>query len=258
MSPGASERRLIFALDVGSRAEAEALVDTLRPSVGFFKVGLELFVSEGPGLVRWLVREGLDVFLDLKLYDIPATMRRSVAAASRMGARFITIHDAGAGAAAARDGKGGSRLQILCVTLLTSVDEQDMRDNVDLGPEGRFRDLEDYVGWRARAAVSNGCDGLICSGQNVRRLRRELGRGPLLVCPGIRLGGDRRDDQKRVVTPYRAVRNGADYLVVGRPIRDAADPLAQARKILAEIDRGLQDRKSAVPSHGNRTSASPA
>ena len=246
MSPGASERGLIFALDVGSRAEAEALVARLRPSVGFFKVGLELFVSEGPGLVRWLVREGQDVFLDLKLYDIPATMRRSVAAASRLGARFITIHDTGAGAAAAREGKSGSRLQVLCVTLLTSVDAQDLRDNVGLGSGGRFRDLEDYVEWRARTAVSNGCDGLICSGRSVRRLRRELGRRPVLVCPGIRLGGDRLDDQKRVVTPYRAVRDGADYLVVGRPIRDAADPLAQARKILAEMDRGLQDRKSAA------------
>ncbi len=248
MSAGASERRLIFALDVASRAEAETLVAKLRPSVGFFKVGLELFVSEGPELVRWLVGEGLDVFLDLKLYDIPATMRRSVAAASRLGARFITIHDAGAGAAAAREGTDDSRLQVLCVTLLTSVDARDLRDNVGMGSGGRFRDLDEYVGWRARTAVSNGCDGLICSGQNARRLRRELGPGPILVCPGIRLGGDRLDDQKRVVTPYRAVRDGADYLVVGRPIRDAADPLAQARKILAEIDRGLQDRKSTLGS----------
>lgn len=248
MSAGASARRLIFALDVASGAEAETLVAKLRPSVGFFKVGLELFVSEGPDLVRWLVGEGLDVFLDLKLYDIPATMRRSVAAASRLGARFITIHDAGAGAAAAREGTGDSRLQVLCVTLLTSVDARDLRDNVGMGSGGRFRDLDEYVGWRARTAVSNGCDGLICSGQNARRLRRELGPGPILVCPGIRLGGDRLDDQKRVVTPYRAVRDGADYLVVGRPIRDAADPLAQARKILAEIYRGLQDRKSTLGS----------
>lgn len=245
MSPGASERRLIFALDVAGRAEAETLVAELRPSVGFFKVGLELFVSEGPDLVRWLVREGLDVFLDLKLYDIPATMRRSVAAASRLGARFITIHDAGAGASAAREGAGDSRLQLLCVTLLTSVDARDLRDGVGPGSGGRFRDLDEYVGWRARTAVSNGCDGLICSGQNARRLRRELGPEPILVCPGIRLGGDRLDDQKRVVTPYRAVRDGADYLVVGRPIRDAADPLAQARKILSEIDRGLRDREPA-------------
>ena len=244
MSAGASERRLIFALDVASRAEAETLVAALRPTVGVFKVGLELFVSEGPDLVRWLVGEGLDVFLDLKLYDIPATMRRSVAAASRLGARFITIHDAGAGAAAAREGTDDSRMQVLCVTLLTSVDARDLRDNVGMGSGGRFRDLDEYVGWRARTAVSNGCDGLICSGQNARRLRRELGPGPILVCPGIRLGGDRLDDQKRVVTPYRAVRDGADYLVVGRPIRDAADPLAQARKILAEIDRGLQDRNT--------------
>ena len=243
MSSGAAERRLIFALDVASRAEAETLVTALRPSVGFFKVGLELFISEGPDLVRWLVGEGLDVFLDLKLHDIPATMRRSVAAASRLGARFITIHDAGSGAVAARHGKGDSRLQVLCVTLLTSVDARDLRDNVDPGSGERFRDLDEYVGWRARAAVSNGCDGLICSGQNARRLRRELSPEPILVCPGIRLGGDRLDDQKRVVTPYRAVRDGADYLVVGRPIRDAADPLAQARKILDEIDRGLQARK---------------
>ena len=242
MSPGASDRRLIFALDVGSRSEAESLVAALRPSVGFFKVGLELFVSEGPDLVRWLVREGLDVFLDLKLYDIPATMRRSVAAASRLGSRFITIHDNGAGAAAAREGKGGSRLQILCVTLLTSVDSQDLSGAGVPGSSGKFRNLEEYVGWRARTAVSNGCDGLICSGQNAQRLRQELGPGPILVCPGIRLGGDRFDDQKRVVTPYRAVRDGADYLVVGRPIRDAADPLAQARKILADMDRGLQAR----------------
>ena len=246
MRPEFPVNRLIFALDVSSRSDAEALVFALRPSVRFFKVGLELFISEGPDLVRWLVGEGLHVFLDLKILDIPETMRRSVTEASKLGARFITIHDPGAGAVAAGEGKKESQLKILCVTLLTSVNEEDLKKTVGMTGESQFKNLDEYVIWRARTALANGCDGLICSGENVKELRLVVGEVPLLICPGIRVGDNQLNDQKRVATPYHAIRNGADYLVVGRPIRDANDPLQQAKYILGEIDRGFHSRSSQV------------
>ncbi len=234
-----ASQRLIFALDVPTADEAKSLVRELSGVVSFFKVGLQLFVAAGPSLVRWLVERDLKVFLDLKIEDVPNTMREATREVARLGARFLTIHGIGASAQAAAEGSRGSQLQILCVTLLTSLSESDLRDQGIIHSRGRFASLDDYVVWRSGEAVKNGCQGLITSGQNVARLRQVLGPEPLLVCPGIRGSGDRSDDQKRVATPAEAIGAGADYLVVGRPIRTAADRLGKARQMIAEIESAL-------------------
>ncbi len=239
-----AQDRLIFALDVGSPAEARELVTELRPAVSFFKVGLQLFIAAGPEIVRWLTSQGLDVFLDLKIHDISETVRRSVAEATRLGARFLTIHGGGATAKAAREGRGDSHLRILSVTLLTSHDEGDLPDSVQVGPGKRFETLEDYVVWRADQVLRDGADGLVTSGQNAEKLRQKLGADPILVCPGIRAQEDRVDEQKRAVTAHTAISSGADYLVVGRPIRDAGNRVEKARQIISEIDSALQVRVS--------------
>ncbi len=236
----AAQDRLIFALDVGSATEAKELVENLRPAVSFFKVGLQLFIAAGPEIVRWLTSQGLNVFLDLKIHDVAETVRRSVAEAARLEARFLTIHGGGATARAAREGRGDSQLRILSVTLLTSHGEGDLPDSVQVGPGKRFETLDDYVVWRADQALADGADGLIASGQNAGRLRQELGADPILVCPGIRAREDRVDEQKRAVTAYAAISSGADYIVVGRPIRDAENRVEKARRIIDEIDSALR------------------
>lgn len=237
-----AQDRLIFALDVGSTIEAKELVTELQPEVSFFKVGLQLFIAAGPEIVRWLTSQGLDVFLDLKIHDISETVRRSVAEATRLGARFLTIHGGGATAKAAREGRGDSQLRILSVTLLTSHDEGDLPDSVQVGPGKRLETLEDYVVWRADQVLRDGADGLVTSGQNVGKLRQKLGADPILICPGIRAEEDRADEQKRAVTAHAAISSGADYLVVGRPIRNAEDRVEKARQIIAEIDSALRVR----------------
>ncbi len=236
----AAQDRLIFALDVGSAAEAEELVTELRPTVSFFKVGLQLFIAAGPEIVRWLTSQGLEVFLDLKIHDVSETVRRSVAETARLGARFLTIHGGGATARAAREGRADSQLRVLSVTLLTSHDEGDLPDSVQVGSGKRFETLDDYVVWRADQALRDGADGLIASGQNAGKLRQALGADPILVCPGIRAQEDRVDEQKRAVTAYTAISNGADYIVVGRPIRDAENRVEKARQIIDEIESALR------------------
>ena len=224
--------RLIFALDVGTEEEAKALVNELKGTVRFFKVGLELFIASGNNVVKWLVDQDLNVFLDLKMYDIGETVRRSVAEVSRLGVKFLTIHGEDQTVEAAREGKGDSDLEILFVTLLTSLGEGDL---------GEFKSVEDYVQQRGAMAMKHGCDGLITSGQNVPILRETLtAYAPILVCPGIRPQGDGSDDQKRPTTPFEAISRGADYLVVGRPIRNAPDRVAKAEEIIVEIDAALE------------------
>jgi orotidine-5'-phosphate decarboxylase len=224
--------RLIFALDVGTEEEAKALVNELKGTVRFFKVGLQLFIASGNNVVKWLVDQDLNVFLDLKMYDIGETVRRSVAEVSRLGVRFLTIHGEDQTVEAAREGKGDSDLEILFVTLLTSLGQGDL---------GEFKSVEDYVQQRGEMAMKHGCDGLITSGQNVSILRETLtANGPILVCPGIRPQGDGADDQKRPTTPFEAISRGADYLVVGRPIRNAPDRVAKAEEIILEIDAALE------------------
>ena len=236
--------RLIFALDVGTKSEAQNLVKELKGTINFFKVGLRLAMATGLDIVTWLVDQELNVFLDMKMNDVRETIRSSVEEVSKLGVKFLTIHGNGITADAAREGRGQTDLKILSVTLLTSLNEQDLKDLFLVGPEDKFRfkNLDEYVLWRAEQALRHGCDGLITSGQNVSLLSRELsGYNPILVCPGIRLKRDSTDDHKRTSTPSEAISNGADYLVVGRPIKSAQNRVAKAEEIISEIDQALQE-----------------
>ena len=219
--------RLIVALDVPTVSAAKELVTVLDDAVVFYKVGLELFMSGGAfELVTWLRERDKKVFVDLKFFDVPATVGRAVSQLNGLGITFATIHgnDAimQAAAAAAED------VDILAVTVLTSLDRGDLSD---LGFEC---DVSELVVSRARRAVVHGCAGVVASGQEAALLRRELGNTLLVVVPGIR-PVDNQDDQKRTVSAEQALRDGADYLVVGRPIRDANDPKAAAVQIQEEI-----------------------
>lgn len=232
---------IVFPLDVPTAAEAMGFVRLLVDSVGLFKVGLELFIAEGPGIIRDIhAVAGRKVFLDLKLHDIPATVKRSFLTASRHGPRFVTVHcDQGGGLLreVAEDNPGGTR--ILAVSLLTSLGPEDLER---LGHrEAYVRDPSSLVLEKARIASEAGCHGLICSGWEAARVKQELGEAFVVMTPGIRpewtlVAGD---DQKRVVTPWKAVTAGADYLVVGRPIRDAEDPVAAAERVAEEISGAL-------------------
>ena len=224
------EERLIFALDVPGVDEARRLVGTLREAVQLYKVGLELFLAGGAfELIDWLAENDRKVFLDLKLYDIPETVARAVRRLRERPVTFLTVHgDAAILEAACRE-KGD--LKILAVTVLTSLDRAGLRE---LGFQGEVPDL---VLARARRALEVGCDGVICSGQEARLLRDHLGDELLIVTPGIRPSDNRpADDQKRVVTVEAALRSGADYLVIGRPIRDAPDPYQAALDVQGTIE----------------------
>jgi len=226
----AARERLIFALDVPDLAGAKKLVTRLADSVVFYKIGLELATSPHYfELLRWLIDQDKKVFTDLKLYDIPATVGAAVRQLSNTGASFLTVHGDRAIMAAAGAEKG-DHLKILAVTVLTSIAPQDLADM------GVGLSVEELVLLRARQAVAANCDGVIASGLEAARLRQALGAGPLIVTPGIRPADSaRNDDQRRVVTPTLAFEAGADYIVVGRPIRDAADPYAAAAAIQSEI-----------------------
>jgi orotidine-5'-phosphate decarboxylase len=224
------EERLIFALDVPGAEEARRLVGTLREAVQFYKVGLELFLSgEGFALVDWLVEQEKKVFLDLKLYDIPETVGRAVRRLRERPVTFLTVHGDGDILEAACREKG--EIKILAVTVLTSLNREGLHE---LGFGGEMPEL---VLSRARLAQEIGCDGVIASGLEARNLRDQLGGEMLIVTPGIRPAGNRpADDQKRVVTVEEALRHGADYIVVGRPIRDAPDPYEAALHIQGTIE----------------------
>jgi orotidine-5'-phosphate decarboxylase len=228
MSSIPRRERLIVALDVPNAAEARALVERLGPAACFYKVGLELFVSPGYfELVDWLLERGNKVFADLKMFDIPETVSRAVANLRGRGITFATVHgNQGIMQAAARE-KGD--LKILAVTVLTSLDRGDLDDL------GFSCDVERLVLSRARRAMEAGCDGVISSGLEAERLKREFHDRLLVVTPGIRPVDNRSDDQKRTVDVAQAFANGADYIVVGRPIRQAADPRAAAEAIQATI-----------------------
>ncbi len=223
--------RLIFALDVPDLDAARALIARLGDQVRFYKLGLELLMAgDYFALVDELVGAGKRVFLDLKFFDIPATVSAAVRQLRGRGASFVTVHGNQAILEAACAERG--ELKVLAVTALTSLDRDDL---VDLGfPEGV--EVEDLVLSRARRALACGCDGVISSGLEARRLREELGERLLVVTPGIRPVDNRREDeQKRVMTPRQAFLAGADHIVVGRPIRDADDPAAVAGAIQDEI-----------------------
>lgn len=220
---------VIVALDVASAEEARALVERLRRVVNFFKVGLELYAAAGMAFVRELVDEGDGVFLDLKFYDIPETVKRAVRQAAASGARFLTVHGSGPVMRAAVEGRADAPLRLLGVTVLTSFDEEDLRDlGYPCGPE-------ELVELRVRKACEAGLDGIVCSPLEVARVRRLGGPELILVTPGVRSAGAATADQKRVATPAEAIRAGADYIVVGRQITRAADPAAEARRLLEEL-----------------------
>jgi len=227
--------RLIVALDLPDGDAALAAAARLRGHIGLIKVGLELFVAEGPAVVRRLraACPELPIFLDLKLHDIPNTMRGAVRAACRLDVRFLTVH-AGSGAAHLRacvdEAAGG--LGILAVTVLTSQDLAACRE------AGHTRSPAELVEIRAAAAAAAGCEGLVCSGEELDRVRAVA---PALapVIPGVRPAAAELGDQRRVITPAQAIARGAAYLVVGRPILSAPDPVAAADAIVAEIAAAL-------------------
>jgi len=237
-----ARERLIFALDVRTIEEAALLASLLKDDVGVFKIGLELFVSCGPavvGAVRKLAPGAL-IFLDMKFHDIPATVRGAMESAAGLGVDFVTVHcEGGALLKAVVEGAGG-RVKVLGVTALTSMSADDF---AEAGIDPAYAKPQDLVLHRARVARAAGCAGVVCSGHEARAVKDEFGAGFLVVTPGVRSAADVADDQKRVVTPARAMKSGADYIVVGRPIRKAPDPKAAAKRICAEIEEGLKGRK---------------
>jgi orotidine-5'-phosphate decarboxylase len=226
-----SRERLIFALDVPNLEEAQALISNLGDSVEFYKLGLEVFLSGHYfELLAELKGKGKKVFADLKLFDIPATVAAAVRQLSRHEVDFCTVHGNDSMLKAAAEAKGN--MQILAVTALTSLDQGDLDD---LGFQCDARTL---VLSRARRALQLGCDGVVSSGMEVAALREHADARLITVCPGIRpIHND--DDQQRVMTPYQAIKDGADYLVVGRPIKSADDPATAAEAIQKDIARAL-------------------
>ena len=225
--------RLAFALDVATLGEARALVALLREDVGVFKVGLELFTAAGPEAVKLVHDAGARCFLDLKLHDISETVARAVATAAAMGVAYLTVHAACGPRALERaaDMAAPSKTQLLAITVLTSLDDGELRAIGLAGP------TDDAAYRLAKLAVHAGLSGIVCSPLECAAMRKELGPAVRLVVPGVRPAGASTDDQRRVATPTDAIRAGADVLVVGRPIRDASDPRAAARAILDEISR---------------------
>lgn len=234
-----AEPRVIAALDIESRAAALGLVAALRGAVGHFKVGSRLFTAEGPGMIAEITDAGGAVFLDLKFHDIPATVAGAVRAACGLRAFMLTLHTAGGSAmmrAAAEEAAdyhartGLPRPLLVGVTVLTSMSGPDLAEVSGYGGT-----VEDLVARRAVLAVEAGLDGVVASVAEAARIRAELGPRPVIVTPGIRPAGAAAGDQKRIATPRAAAEAGADYLVVGRPIYESADPAAAARAIVAEI-----------------------
>jgi orotidine-5'-phosphate decarboxylase len=222
---------IVFALDFASVVEAERAAMRVREAIGMVKVGLELFVEAGPRAVAIGETCGLPVFLDLKLCDIPETVERAVGRAAALGARLLTVHASGGGAMLARAVKSaaGSGLQIAAVTVLTSLDAEDLRR---IGVSG---DVLAQARRLARLAFDEGVRAFVCSPRELAAIREEVGKDAVLITPGVRPSGSAGgDDQKRVATPARAAADGANWLVVGRPIRDAADPLVVARAMRDE------------------------
>ncbi len=221
--------RLIVALDVPSVAAAEAMIGKLGDSVTFYKIGYQLAYAGGLSLVQQLSNAGKKVFIDLKLHDIGNTVARGVESVAKLGATFLTVHAYPQTMKAAVDARAGSGLKILAVTVLTSYDDS------DLHAAGYRLNVSDLVEARARQAQEIGVDGLVCSPEEAANVRRIVGERMNLITPGVRPAGSATGDQKRIMTPARAIAAGADYLVVGRPVMEASDPKAAADAIVAEI-----------------------
>jgi len=229
----APKDRLIVSLDLPALEPAEAMIARLGDSVTFYKIGYQLVYAGGLSLARKLSAAGKKVFIDVKLHDIGNTVMRGVESLSTHGATFVTVHAYPQTMQAAVEGRGNSGLQILAVTVLTSYNEADLQE------AGYRHAISDMVAIRARQAKTLGVDGLVCSPEEVAALRAIVGDRMSLVTPGIRPAGSSVGDQKRIMTPARAIAAGADYLVVGRPIVEATDPKAAADAIQAEIAQAL-------------------
>ena len=230
-----SQDRLVFALDVPDGKEAKRYVTMLEGVVGCFKVGLELFIREGPDVVKMIQdNSAANIFLDLKLHDIPATVRRALRSASKMGIKYITIHSTeGEEILETAQEVKGSGLEVLAVTLLTSTSASSlsnlwMSENIDTAA---------LVLDRATRAQKSGCAGVVCSGEEAKVIKLKCAEGFKIVVPGIRPEWARvvGDDQNRIATPAQAIKDGADMIVVGRPIRDSEDPRAAAQRIIEEV-----------------------
>ena len=239
MKPG--KERIIFPLDVATADDAKRYIELLAGSVGLFKVGLELFIQAGPEIIGFIhERTQTRVFLDLKLHDIPATVKRAMARIADMDVAFATVHvgETPRMLAAAVEGAGG-QVGILGVTVLTSVSAEDLKS------AGYRQELYDdlllTVTRRAAGARAAGCAGVVCSGLEAGRIKEIIGQDFLTVTPGIRPAWTvtAEEDQRRITTPAEAIRSGADYLVIGRPIRDAKDPVEAAARIAAEIESAI-------------------
>ena len=233
---------IIFPLDVPTMDDAKQYVELLADNVGLFKVGLELFIRSGPEIIEFIhSNSAARVFLDLKLHDIPATVGRAMARIADLGVAFATVHVGEKRRmleAAVEDSRG--EVGVLGVTVLTSVSTQDLKSagyRKDL-----YDDMPGTVIQRAQLAYAAGCAGVICSGLEVQRIKKEFGKDFLAVTPGIRPAQKvaANEDQTRISTPAQAIANGSDYLVIGRPIRDAVDPEQAAERIAAEIEQALQ------------------
>lgn len=242
-------QRLIFALDVASMAEVKEYVSLLKDEVGLFKVGKQLFLHGGPQVVRFIQNKGGEVFLDLKFHDIPRTVARTGVEATRLGVRMFDLHASGSSDMMHQtlvDVNKVCRIEslrrpkILAVTVLTSLNKDDLKRT------GVISGVENQVVRLAKLAQEAGMDGVVASPMEIARIRRECGKNLLLIVPGVRSQGETWDDQKRVLTPEEAMRIGADYLVVGKPIRDAKDPREAARQIVREMEQGLVSARGTV------------
>jgi orotidine-5'-phosphate decarboxylase len=239
---GGMRSRLIFALDVSNIEEANNLVERLIGEVGLFKVGKQLFLHAGPQIVHMIRDRGGEVFFDLKFHDIPRTVAKAAVEVTRMGVRMFDVHASGSLEMMQRTvsevtkvcrSEGLRRPKVLAVTVLTSLNRDDLKR------VGVASGVENQVVRLARLAKEAGMDGVVASPQEIVPIRRECGRGFLIITPGVRLRGGSWEDQKRVMTPEAAVRAGADYLVIGQPIREADNPVLAAREVVAAMERGL-------------------
>ena len=229
-----ARERLIVALDVPSVNAAETMAMRLGDSVWFYKIGYQLAFAGGLSLAQDLIAGGKQVFLDLKLHDIGNTVAKGVESVAGLRATFLTVHAYPQTMKAAVEGKHGSNLRILAVTVLTSYDD------ADLAAAGYEMNVNELAAARAAQARDTGIDGLVCSAEEAAALRAIASPPMVLVTPGIRLTGSVAGDQKRIMTPARAIQAGADYLVVGRPVLEAGDPKVAAEAIVTEIDRATQ------------------
>lgn len=234
-------QRIIFPLDFPNLKEAKKYISLLKDHVGLFKIGLELFVSEGPQAVKAVIGQtGAGIFLDMKFHDIPETVGRALKAGDALGTKFMTVHcEAGSEPLRSAVEGAGRGTKVLAITLLTSLSREDLKE---MGMREELQDPSRFVLYRAELAHRAGCSGVVCSGKEVKAVKESFGKDFIVVVPGVRPSWAHisNDDQVRITTPSEAIKNGADYIVVGRPIRDAKDPREAAKLVAEEIGEALK------------------